>query len=409
MLYTRPYIVMSFANLLTVSSFGSFFLFPLFISQHGGSKADIGILMGAMILASVLCRPWISELIDRIGRKSCYTIGSSIMSITPLIYLSFQGNLTDFYLPLLGTRLLHGAGLSFWFTGALTYVADIVPNARLNEGIGTFGISGLVGLALGPVIGEAAIHHFGYPGYFVVGAALAASGLLMHLPLTETYIRIGSAASTSFFGVLKQERSLTIVLLAALFGVGLAATGSFVSPYAEAKRLSFISLYFISYSAAAISTRLFGGRLGDRLGETQIIPYALVLTGAGLLTMIFLRGSLVLLISGITTGCGHGFLFPALNALAVRHAAREIKGKVTGVFTGGIDSGTFLGSILLGYIGEWAGFPCLFLVAGLALLGGLGIFAWRKNTISDTEPSHIEQTPATIPRDLSAFCRSGQD
>jgi len=57
MLYSRSFITMTFANLFTVSSFGTFFLFPLFIAKHGGSKLDIGIIMGAFALSSVLCRP----------------------------------------------------------------------------------------------------------------------------------------------------------------------------------------------------------------------------------------------------------------------------------------------------------------------------------------------------------------
>jgi predicted MFS family arabinose efflux permease len=44
-----------------------------------------------------------------------------------------------------------------------------------------------------------------------------------------------------------------------------------------------------------------------------------------------------------------------------------------GIFTGSIDSGFFLGSILLGYIGNWFGYPELFLVAGTILLLGFGL------------------------------------
>jgi dipeptide/tripeptide permease len=51
-----------------------------------------------------------------------------------------------------------------------------------------------------------------------------------------------------------------------------------------------------------------------------------------------------------------------------------------GVFTGGIDSGVFVGSIILGYIGQWAGFRALFLAAGLVVLIGLGVFKfWVTN------------------------------
>jgi hypothetical protein len=47
---------MALANLFTMSSISTFFLFPLFITNHGGTKADIGIMMAAFTIASILCR-----------------------------------------------------------------------------------------------------------------------------------------------------------------------------------------------------------------------------------------------------------------------------------------------------------------------------------------------------------------
>ena len=373
MIYSPSFITMAFSNLFTVSSFGTFFLFPLFITSYGGSKSDIGVIMGVFALSSVLCRPWISDMIDRIGRKRSYTIGCIIMSILPLIYLQFRGNLSHFYLFLILVRILHGVGLAICFTASFTYIADIVPEGRLNEGIGIFGITGLTGLAIGPVIGEIIIQEFGFSIFFVAATGMATIGLILHLPLSESFEHDSHDFSQSFFSVLKKRKMLMLALLAFLFGFGLAASGSFVSPFAKEQGLAFISLYYISYSSAAVLTRLLGGRLADRIGEDRIIPYALTLTGGGLLVLMLLGGNAVLALSGLMSGCGHGFLFPCLNSLAIRNEPINIRGKITGVFTGGIDAGAFAGSIILGYIGEWAGFPALFFAAGLALLTGLGV------------------------------------
>jgi MFS family permease len=364
---------MAFSNLFTVSSFGTFFLFPLFITSYGGSKSDIGVIMGVFALSSVLCRPWISDMIDRIGRKRSYTIGCIIMSILPLTYLLFRGSLSHFYLLLILVRILHGVGLAICFTASFTYIADIVPEGRLNEGIGMFGITGLTGLAIGPVIGEIIIQEFGFSIFFVAATGMATIGLILHLPLSESFEHDSHDFSQSFFSVLIKRKMLMLALLAFLFGFGLAASGSFVSPFAKEQDLAFISLYYISYSSAAVLTRLLGGRLADRIGEDRIIPYALTLTGGGLLVLMLLGGNAVLALSGLMSGCGHGFLFPCLNSLAIRNEPINIRGKITGVFTGGIDAGAFAGSIILGYIGEWAGFPALFFAAGLALLTGLGV------------------------------------
>jgi len=181
----------------------------------------------------------------------------------------------------------------------------------------------------------------------------------------------------SFFSVMFRQRSLTVVLLAALFGFGLSAAIGFISPFAREQAIAFISLYFICYSGTAVLTRFFGGRLADRVGENRIIPYALAMTGAGLFVLAFLEGSAALIIAGLMSGCGHGLLFPCLNAMAIRDEPIDIRGKITGVFTGGLDAGAFVGSLMLGYIGEWVGFRALFFTAGLALLLGLAVYRFR--------------------------------
>jgi len=381
-LYTPSFILMAAANFFNVSSFSSFFLFPLFITSHGGSKADIGIIMGAAVLSSVLCRPWISEMIDRIGRKRSYGTGCIIMSLVSVSYLMFKGQLSGFYFPLLLVRLLHGVGLAISFTAAFTYIADIIPKERLNEGIGMFGVTALIGMAAGPVIAEAVVEGFGFPSFFLTAAALAAVCFFLHLFLSESYPGVPKGSEETFFSVLGKRKMLVVAVLAMIFGFGLAASGSFVSPFAKEKHLTFISLYYISYSSAAVITRFFGGRLADRVGEERIIPYALILTGAGLMLLMFLGGDTILLISGLMSGCGHGFLFPSLNALALRKEPIGIRGKINGIFTGGIDAGAFVGSVLLGFIGEWAGFQMLFFAAGFALLTGFMIYRTKTVQVS---------------------------
>ena len=49
MLYSRSFLVMALANMFTMASISSFFLLPLFITHHGGTEADIGILMIAFL------------------------------------------------------------------------------------------------------------------------------------------------------------------------------------------------------------------------------------------------------------------------------------------------------------------------------------------------------------------------
>jgi len=265
--------------------------------------------------------------------------------------------------------------MAICFTAVFTYIGDIVPRNRLNEGIGIFGITGLIGLALGPVIGEMIIKNFGFNPFFLTASGLAGLGLISHLFLRDFYDNGSGEPELSFFSVLLRKKIFIIGLVALSFGFGLSSTNNFLAPYAQEKRIAFISLFYISYSTAAALTRLFGGKLADRVGEERIIPYALILTGAGFFSLIFLEGNMIFILSGFLSGCGHGFLFPSLNALAIRNEPPHLRGKITGVFTGGIDTGAFLGAIALGFIGDWLGFKALFSIAGLAPLIGLVIYS----------------------------------
>jgi len=376
-LYTPSFLIMAFASFSMVSSLASFFLFPLFVTARGGSKIDIGVMMGVMALAAVFCRPWVSLMVDRAGRKRSYTAGSFIMGSAPLAYLLLDGPLTGFYWPLVVLRLFHGIGVALCFTASFTYIADIIPPGRLNEGIGMFGTSGLMGMAVGPLITEPIIHRFGFDVYFLVCAGMGFLSFFLHLPLRETFVYRADERQAGFFEVLRRRKILMVTMLAFLFGIGLAGYGGFVAPFAQALGIEHISVYFVAYTFAAVVTRFFGGRAADRVGEERVVPCALFITGGGLLLLTQLGGHVLLAIAGLVSGCGHGILYPSLNTLALRRERSEVRGKINGIYTGGIDLGIFLGSVLLGWIGEHAGYRAVFAVAGGSLMLGLAVFLSR--------------------------------
>ena len=166
----------------------SFFLFPLFINAHGGNKSDIGILMAAMMISSILMRPWISQLVDQFGRQKSYFLGTLIITIMPVLYMLFDGPLSNFYTSLFAVRIIHGLGVALSFTASFTYVADICPPQRLNEGLGMFGITALVGMAVGPGISEPIIRNFGFETYFLTVSMLGGIALVLQWFLPETYV-----------------------------------------------------------------------------------------------------------------------------------------------------------------------------------------------------------------------------
>lgn len=377
MIFSPSFWAMALANLCNTASFSAFFLLPLYILDKGGNQGDIGIIMGIFAMASALCRPWVSEMIDKVGRKRSFSIGCLLMVSAPFLYLTVQDPLGAGYYFFLLLRVLHGIGLAICFTAVFTFMADILPQDRLNEGIGLFGISGLVGIAIGPVLGEITYKSFGSAGLFIIAGGLAAIALIAHLPLQESGATSEVTEHVSFFSLFKREKFIVVGLLSLLFGLGLAGTGNFVAPLAEERQLGYISIYYFCYSGAAIAVRFVGGKLADEFGERAILPYSILLYMAGLLLLPFTYNILVLCCAGLLSGFGHGLLFPLLNSMAVRDESSEIRGKATGIFTGGIDTGLFAGSFILGYIGDWFGLNTLFVCAALSMTAAFIIFRFH--------------------------------
>lgn len=380
MLYTPAFFAMFTANLSVVASFTCFFLFPLFITEHGGDATDIGLLMGIFALASALCRPWISPLIDRMGRKNCFICGSLVMILMPLSYMFFDYSPLPI-LPLSLIRIIHGIGLAICFTSVFTFIADLVPSDRLNEGIGLFGISGLLGIAIGPTVAEWLLEGFGFNGLFIAATLLALLALLVLLPVRDrsTEITCPDAAPTpGFFNLLKQPRHLTVALLASLFGFGVSTSGNFIAPLCEERHLIQVTPFFVCYSFAAVGTRFIVGRLADRVGERRVVPWAFLVCTLGLLLVTLAWSPLLLGLSGVVCGAGHGLLFPTLNTLAIRDVPTHYRGRVTGIFTGSIDGGIFIGSVALGAIAKIIPLAGLFLISGGIMLIGTALTVRHK-------------------------------
>ena len=371
-LYSRQFFILWIANFFVVMSLGSFFLFPLFITQNGGSKSDIGILMGAMMLSSVLFRPWVSQMVDHFGRKRIFSLGTLILIGVPAAHILFEGDISGYYSLLVVARIVHGIGISIGFTAAYTFISDIVPDSRLNEGLGIFGLNGLIGIAVGPAISEPIINHFGFDAFFLTAASMAFISLILQQFLRETFVlKTSGNKSVSFFSVLRRRKTLGVGMVSIFFGMGLATQSGFISPYVQSLGLPTISIFFLSYSGGAILTRVFGAKIADRIGEETIVPWAIGINAIGYLILLIVNSSGMLLVAGLVTGAGHGFLFPCLNALAIRNEPAHIRGKISGIFTGSIDAGNLLGSLLLGYIGDWFGYRPLFFTTFLILMIGL--------------------------------------
>jgi predicted MFS family arabinose efflux permease len=263
---------------------------------------------------------------------------------------------------------------------SLTLAADLAPASRLNEGLGIFGVMPLMGIAIGPVVGESIIHQWGFNAMFLAAAAFFTAGLLFLLPLKDNFTTPQGGTRGGFMKALRVGPVWRMAFICLCFGVAFAAHGGFVAPFAKAGAMS-VSAYFVSYSTAAVISRIFGGKLADRFGEKRLIPVALVIAGTGFVCLMQVTSTVGLAGTGFVAGFGHGLLFPSLIALTIRPIAAGDRGKVTGILTGGVDAGLFFGSFTMGQLGDFFGFPAIFAMAAATIFLGLGVFIWARRMV----------------------------
>jgi MFS family permease len=379
-LYTREFVLLLASGFLLTTGIGVFYLFPLYVLDLGGSKADIGILMGTMSLSAVALRPWTSGLVDRLGRKGSMAAGCLLMMAVSIAHLFVKGTIGQVYPILVILRLLFGTGVALGIIASLTLAADLAPVSRLNEGLGVFGVMPLMGIAIGPVVGESIIHRWGFNAMFLTAVVFFTAGFCFLALLKDSFTTPDGGGRGGFMKALRIGLVWRMAIICLCFGVAFAAHGGFVAPFAKAGAMP-VSAYFVSYSTAAVISRLFGGKLADRFGEKRLIPVALLIAGTGFVCLIQVTTTLGLTGTGFVAGLGHGLLFPSLIALTIRPIAVGDRGKVTGILTGGVDAGLFFGSITMGQLGDYFGFQAIFTLAAATIFMGLGVFLWTRRMV----------------------------
>lgn len=370
-LYTKDFLVASFANFLFFSNVNAFNLLPLYIKDLGGTEAQIGGIMGMYQVAAILMQPLAGVAIDRLGRRWFMVIGAASALVTSLAF-GFSKHLGVHFLFL---RFLQGFGYSAFFIANFTFIAELAPPGRRAEAMGVFGISGLVTIALAPATGEVIIEAFGYRPFFFVTATLAAVALGVSLSLRDperSQALIPELAVDRFFS---RRRLLVPILVSFSFGVGLGTVFVFLPPYAKTLALGRIGPFYIFYTLAAIGVRFFGGRLSDRFGRRRVILPGLILQALGSFWLSYPRPWFALWVIGLLIGGAHGCLYPALSALVVDLAGDRGRGRVLGVFSAAVLCGSAFGSLAFGVVAHFLGFPAIFLLVGGIILFGFAAFS----------------------------------
>jgi len=363
---------------VSVLSFMSIYMLlptlPVYAQTLGGSETIAGAIVGLFMFSAVLVRPWFGNLVDQKGRKLILVFGLVISLISIIAY-----NIAFYIVILMALRLIHGIGWAAANTAGWTIAADVVPSARRVEGMGFFGVASTVAITLGPALGLYLINHSSFTILFTVASIFATVGLAGSLFINyenNPEKREKQADTPALKAVILEKAAIAPSLVWFFIALTYGGIVSFLPSYAYTRGVQNIGLFFTVYAIILLVSRPTIGKLADRYGARRFLAPGILVTAASLVLLAKASSLPVFLFSGIIYGIGFATLQPILIALAASLAPPERRGSAQATFGISMDLGIGLGSIILGFIIQTAGYAYLYIsAAGFALLALIMYYA----------------------------------
>ncbi|MGF1467866.1 MAG: MFS transporter [Sandaracinaceae bacterium] len=376
-LLTAPFLIAGLASLVHGLAIHSYLHIPGFLSGLGAREDTIGFVFSAMAGAAIAIRPVAGRLMDGVGRRVAIVGGGVLHVVACALFLTVSSIGPWLFL----VRVVQGFASGAIFSGLFTYAADIVPASRRAEGMGIFGVSGLLPVSLGGLLGDAVLAAAGWRTFFIVTAGLALLGLLVSLALREPpRLRASAGDGRGFLRALTQPDLVPIWFVGSSFACGLTAVFAFMRTFVESPDgVGTVGFFFTWYSLSAIAVRIGLGWVPDRMGLKRVFFPSMGLVGLSLLTVAAAHDHLVLALAAVIAGIGHGYAFPILSALTVNRAEPAHRGSAVGLFTAIFDAGVLVGGPLLGTVARTTDLRTMYVVAALIPWAGAAVFwAWDR-------------------------------
>ncbi len=357
------------------------------IEHLGGNVGHVGSIMGLGAISAVVCRPWLGQLINKLGSRTTWAIGYLFFTGGSVANLLVPSDLLvgSMGLPLYLFRSSMALGAAFVFTSSLTYVTHLTPRHRRTEAIGILGIAGFSGMMIGPFLGDLLLGQSDRSRddfivmFVTAGSAIVIpSALLLLLPRLEKRQTERVGGLVRFVQICKQHWPGPIVLVNLAFGICMTVPFVFLPTFVDEQKIqmgdwSTIGVFFWIYAGWGVTLRVVFRRLPEKIGRHRVLY-------AGILSMVLAMGMYyfidparpwTFMLAAWCGGTGHGLLFHTSVSLTIDKFPSEVRGTGTALATMFVDLGVIGGPPILAVIARQTSYQQMFLVIGavVALIG----------------------------------------
>jgi MFS family permease len=355
----RFWTMCAFTFTVFLSAFQLFPTAPFRILDLGGTKAAAGLFLGFLTYASAASAPFTGALADRVGKRRMLVGCGLVITLLSLGYALSR----NYWIPL-ALAILHGLFWSGLLAASAAYLMDVIPESRRAEGIGYWGLSTVLAVAVAPSLGLS-IYQRGWVWLCVSTGVLnlAMAGIAATLPDAGGVAREGAPRGDPHDRVEWRVLLLSITLFLYSFGYG--GITSFAALCATERGIEPHGLYFTSCALTILVSRPLISRYADQIGYVRILNPCLVLIAVGLAILAVSRGRPGFVASAVAFGVGFGAAYPVFVAYVMKQVGPDRRGAAFGGVLAAFDTGIGTGSIATGAIVEAFGYPAAFATAAL--------------------------------------------
>ncbi|MBQ6054513.1 MAG: MFS transporter [Prevotella sp.] len=355
-------------------------LLPLYLSEHFGATKDvIGLVLSGYTITALLFRPFSGYVVDSFPRKMVLMVSFGVFAIFFAGYLA-ASTLLLFTI----VRTLHGGPFGALTVANSTVAIDVLPSSRRTEGIGYYGLSNNLAMAIAPTIGIF-IYQLtnSFEVLFWLALIVATTGWLIDstvdLSRKDEGGRRKENCSTLSLDRFFLTRGWLLGLNMVAFGFSFGVLSNYLAIYG--KEVMGITggtgTYFMLCSVGLILSRLQGskalrdGRVTHNAATGMVISlvgytlFILMPTLAQSLMFIGYYGSALLI------GLGNGHMWPAFQNMTINVATNKQRGTANSTILISWDIGMGLGILVGGIVAELISYSAAFWT--VVLVNGTGV------------------------------------
>ncbi len=395
-------------------------LLPLYLVERFDATKDVvGLVLSGYTLTALLARPFSGFLVDSFPRKK-------VLMICFFLFFIFFGGYLGASSLLLFTivRTLHGAPFGALTVANSTVAIDVLPSSRRNEGIGYYGLSNNLAMAIAPTV---AIYLYRLTDNFelLFWLALVIAGLGMAV---DSGVKVkktsskdeGTAAKGEKAGVAEEEekgcvaaegekagvaakegkegvaakegqakekgvirldrfflvRGWMLALNMTFFGMCFGVMSNYLAIYS--KEVMGITggtgTWFLLLSVGLMASRLQGAKA---LREGKLVMNAgegVIISSFAYLIFVLFPNEFGYYASAALLGLGNGHMWPAFQNMIISMAHHNERGTANSTLLISWDVGIGLGVLLGGFVSEHFSYTAAFWMVAVSQLVGMALF-----------------------------------